>query len=285
MTTTLRPRSTVLLLAAVMLCCRAGPVAAETLRAAERDLVNFAFATQLGSGIYSLDGRTIQVYRLPFAWTLSEPRGSRPGVRFRFPATIGLYDFRLDDIVDDGIPTDLDTFSAAAGIELDFPLGRDWHVLPYVEAGRAWDFGGGTEATLYSAAVHARRDFEQGERRLRFNAGAVYAAVDLAGAGGHSSLLKLETGIEARWPLGFQIAGSTLDGGPYGLVEWYADRPGEPVERSTQSSAIPVQMELGFTLGTRPAARLWGMPLPRVGLAFRFGEDLAVYRLVFGSPF
>jgi hypothetical protein len=30
---------------------------------------------------------------------------------------------------------------------------------------------------------------------------------------------------------------------------------------------------------------LWGLPVPRIGLAYRFGDGVSVYRLVFGSPF
>ena len=33
----------------------------------EQNVVNFAFATQLGSGVYSVSGRTLQIYRLPFS--------------------------------------------------------------------------------------------------------------------------------------------------------------------------------------------------------------------------
>lgn len=259
--------------------------AAQSLRQAERDLVNFAFATQLGSGIYSVNGRTVQIYRLPFARQLAESEGTRPGIRLTFPATVGLFDFEPGDILDDGVPTEFDTLSAAVGIELDFPLGPSWRLLPYLEAGHAWDFESDQDAVLYSVALHVRRDFGQSERLVRFHAGAVHAAVDLRGAGGHSSLFKVETGLDLRWMLAAELGGQRLDWGPYGLIEWYADRPEEPVTRSATDNGIPLQAEIGFTVGTRPRTRLWGIPLPRLGLAYRFGEGLSAYRVVFGAPF
>lgn len=258
---------------------------ADTFRQAERDLVNFAFATQLGSGIYTVDGRTVQIYRLPFSWQLSEPEDGRPRVRLAFPVTLGLFDFELGDIVEEGIPTDFETLSAAVGVELDFPVGESWHLLPYAEAGHAWDFHSDQDAILYSIALRARRDFERQDRLIRFNAGAVHAAVDLRGAGGHSSLSKLETGIEARWTLGSDFRGQRIDWGPDGVVEWYADRPEQPVERSSTSSAVPLQAEVGFTIGTRTTAKLWGIPIPRIGFGYRFGDGLSAYRLAFGAPF
>jgi ribonuclease Z len=37
--------------------------------------------------------------------------------------------------------------------------------------------------------------------------------------------------------------------------------------------------------GRTEPLRLWRIPLPRIGLGYRFGDDLSVYRLVFGTPF
>src|SRR5512141_2038653 len=66
--------------------------AAEPLSASEKTTFNYAFATQLGSGIYAISGRTLQVYRLPLSVTFRpEEEGSRKGWRFTFPVTLGFY--------------------------------------------------------------------------------------------------------------------------------------------------------------------------------------------------
>jgi hypothetical protein len=250
----------------------------------EAQLAHFAFASQLGSGVYSVSGRTIQIYRLPLGWAVAEPSGRRPGLRLKLPATIGLYDFKARDVIESGLPDQLDTLTLALGAEFDFALG-DWHLLPYVEAGRAWDAGGDADATLYSASVHARRDWSRDEYLWRFSTGVAYAGLRLDGSGEDADLLRLEAGFESRRPVGFDIAGNAAEGGAYLLAEWYADRPEEAVVRSAADGRIPAQLEVGLTLGTRPVLKLWGLPLPRVGLAYRFGDGVSVYRLVFGSPF
>lgn len=279
-------RGAVMLATCLALFAAPGRGLAAELREAEADLVHFAFATQLGSGIYALNGRTLQIYRLPVSWRVSEPADGRPGVRLRLPVTVGLYDFEPRDMIDAGIPDQLDTLSVAGGVELDFDLGDDWHLLPYVEAGRAWEAASATDATLYSAALHLQREWERGDQLRRLSAGVVYAGVDLDGSTGTADLLKVEAGAESRRPLGFEMASEQADSGVYLLAEWYPDQPEQPVVRSAQtSSALPFQMELGVTLGTVEPVRVWGLPLPRVGLAWRFGEGLSVYRLVFGAPF
>jgi hypothetical protein len=42
---------------------------------------------------------------------------------------------------------------------------------------------------------------------------------------------------------------------------------------------------MGVVFGTRPALRLWKVPLPRVGLSYRFAGDLSAVRIVLGAPF
>ena len=54
---------------------------------------------------------------------------------------------------------------------------------------------------------------------------------------------------------------------------------GEDRERSD------AHFELGVTFGATEPLRLWRIPLPRIGLGYRFGDSLSVYRLVFGTPF
>ena len=46
-----------------------------------------------------------------------------------------------------------------------------------------------------------------------------------------------------------------------------------------------MQYELGITLGTSEARRIWKIPLPRVGIGYRFGSHLEAWRIVFGTPY
>src|SRR5262245_41814761 len=75
------------------------------LSADEQNVINFAFATQLGSGVYSVSGRTLQIYRLPFRYDLKRPSDSGVGVALTLPVTFGFYDFELQDVANGDIPT------------------------------------------------------------------------------------------------------------------------------------------------------------------------------------
>lgn len=261
-----------------------GAAAQNALRASEEQLVNYAYATQLGSGVYDIAGRTLQVYRLPFGYTLAPPAGRRPAVRLTLPLTIGIVDFEPRDVIDTGLPEDLDTVSFVPGIELDFELSPRWHLMPFVEAGRTWDLGGGGDAVIYSLGVHAAALLSEEWLDLRFDIGATYAAVEPSAPTPSDDLLLVEIGIEGRHALGLDFSGHPLDWGVYLLSEAFGDRPEEPLDQAAPR-ADRFQFEIGVTFGTRAPVTWWRIPIPRAGLGYRFGEDLGVWRLVLGAPF
>ena len=258
--------------------------AQDFLRAGEEQLVNYAFATQLGSGVYSISGRTLQIYRLPFNYVIAEPEEHHPGVRLTLPLTVGFVDFKPQDVLDTGLPHNLDTLSIVPGIELDFELTPHWHLLPFAQAGRALDRTSGGDATVYSFGAHAAATKDYRSLDLRFKVGATYAAVEPDQALSSDSFVLIEAGLEGRRPLGLTLGGHAFDWGAYLMADLFADRPDAPLDRAADS-ASQYQFELGLTVGPRSRVTLWRIPVPRVGVGYRFSGDLGVWRLVLGQPF
>ena len=56
-----------LLLAGLVLATGSSFAAEQRSAEQSSDVVNYAFASQLGSGIYSVNGRTVQIYRIPIS--------------------------------------------------------------------------------------------------------------------------------------------------------------------------------------------------------------------------
>ena len=264
-----------------------GALAQGALRASEEQLINYAFATQLGSGVYDVSGRTLQIYRVPCSYAFTEPATDRPGIRLTLPVTFGLLDFEPRDVLETGLPDSFDTLSFVPGIELDFRLSPLWHFLPFAEAGRAWDLGNDADSDVYSFGAHAAATWsEEWFDVLLFDVGATYTAVDPDAPLHKDDVLLVEIGLEGLNALVVSVAGYSLDWGPYALVQAFVDRAEEPLDQATKS-ADPYQFEVGVTLGTREDVTMWQIPLGRfrIGVGYRFGEDLDAWRLVFGAPF
>ena len=77
--------------------------------------ISYVFATDLGSGIYDLDGRTLQIYQFWYRKALREATPEKFGARFELPVTFGFFDFKPIDVLSHGIPTRVDSFSVVPG--------------------------------------------------------------------------------------------------------------------------------------------------------------------------
>jgi len=253
------------------------------LTASEQAVLNFGFATQLGSGIYSVSGRTLQVYRLPFGYTLPAAEDTRARLRITLPVTIGFLDFEARDVIDTGLPQRLDTYSVVPGLELDYALTEQWHLEPFGEVGLARDTSIDVDQRVYSVGLRSRYDLQQGATDWQGYAELVHTAVEDTVSDDTDDFVRLRVGATARRP--FVAAGSRRrpDYLLYGFAEAYTDAPAGPAGDRPRNDDM--QYEVGFTLGATETLRLWRIPLPRIGFGYRFGADLSVYRIVFGSPY
>jgi hypothetical protein len=247
----------------------------------EQNMVNFAFATQLGSGVYSVSGRTLQIYRLPFSHALRSTDGSSVGIKLTLPVTFGFYDFELEDVENGDIPTDVDAVSFVPGLKLVFEAQPGWTLEPYVEAGisRARDVD--ANSTVYAGGLVSLYEFGGRGFDWQLRNDLVFAGVELHDTKRVDQFTRLQTVVTARRPFG---RGSRLDYLVYALNDYYLDQPNGPVEGAERGGS-PVQYEIGVTLGTTESRRIWHVPIPRVGVGYRFGSNLDVVRIVFGTPF
>ena len=243
--------------------------------------VNYVFATELGSGIYDLGGRTLQIYRYTYEHEFREPRQDQTGVRFVLPITAGFFDFSPVDVISEGPPTRVDSFSVVPGLELDYLLPRDWHLIPYVRAGFSVA-SSSVDGWLYGAGVRA-------ERRVDFHGWDAFVRSDLAYAGVKyrrdapgDQFIRLRQGFDFTRGVDWTLRGREVEFGLYGVFDIIVDPPTAPVAGAEEA---PLQAEFGFTISTRPRIQVWKFDLPRLGFGYRMAGELSAWRLLIGSPF
>jgi hypothetical protein len=256
-------------------------VAQSLLSPDEQNVANFAFATQLGSGVYSVSGRTLQIYRLPFSHTLKTTDDSGVGVELTLPVTFGFYDFELQDTANGDIPKDVDALSFVPGLTLVIELQPQWRLEPYVEAGVARAREADADSFVYAGGLRSLYVFDGKGFDWLLRNDLTLAGVDLRGTEGSDRFARLQTVVTAQRPFAL---GSSVDYLLYALNEYYVDQPDGPVDSGNRDGS-PVQYEIGITLGTPEPRRIWGMPLPRVGIGYRFGSEADIFRIVIGTPF
>ncbi len=247
----------------------------------EQNVVNFAFATQLGSGIYTVSGRTLQIYRLPFSHELRPASESDFGVVLTLPVTFGFYDFEAQDVADGEIPDNVDALSFVPGLVLVFQVQPDWILEPYVEAGFSRARDTDADATVWSSGVASIYEFGGLGFDWQLRNDLTFAGVDVNGSEGSDHFTRFQTVLTARRPVTRE---SRVDYLVYALNDYFMDQPDGPID-SASRSGNSLQYEIGITLGSTETRRLWKIPLPRVGIGYRFGSNLDAWRIVFGTPY
>jgi hypothetical protein len=258
-------------------------VGASLLRQSQQPIANYSFASQLGAGVYGIDGRTVQIYRLPFDWTLRPPTEERVGWDLSLPVTLGFFGYRVQDIVEEGPPRHVDTYSFMPGLEVSRLFGPQWRVGAFAELGVASVPTDSSANLIYALGGRARRMFPLGSYNVRYACELLFAGSQVD-KHADDTMVRVTNGLDALRRTHMSVRGEVVDFGPYALSEWFPKRPNAPVGGAGPPMSA-LQWEVGMTIGTDGTAYLWGIPLPRIGLGYRFGQDLSAVRLVFGAAF
>jgi hypothetical protein len=243
--------------------------------------ISYVFATDLGSGVYDLDGRTLQIYRLTYTHAWREPTREKAGVSFDVPVTAGFFDFTPIDVLSQGIPTRVDSFAAVPGVKLDYLLRNDWHVIPYARAGFSvasssvdgWLWGTGVQLEKHGE-FHGWDSFVRSELAI--------SGVNYRHDVPEDRFVRLRQGIDVTRALPWKMGKRAVELGLYGVFDVIIDSPGAPLAGDRN---YPIQAEFGFTLSTRPRYEVWRFDVPRLGFGYRLAGELSAWRFVIGVPF
>ena len=268
--------------------CPASPCPAST--GADTGYANYAFASELGSGVYEINGSTIQVYQVEPGYRLrsAEYPGDRPGIRLIFPVTVGFFNFQLQDLAHLEIPTRIGAISLEPGVELDYWLRPQWHVYPYAKAGATFASSADVNAYIWDAGVRSDYRFSLLNTTDLWRADLVHArlhyhsTLEDGAALPDDSFTRLRNGVEFRRTFGAAYRERWYELGVYGVGDIYLDAPHGP---QSGISARTLQFEFGLMFGLNPMYQLWGIPLPRLGIGYRDAGILSGWRLVLGEPF
>jgi len=272
-------------LGAILLMALATSAGAQTAETREDEAVgqslNYVFATDLGSGVYDLDGRTLQIYRFTYEKVLREVDEDTLGVRFVLPLTFGFFDFTPFDVLSHGIPTRVDSFSLVPGVELDHLLPDDWHLIPYARGG-ASVASSHIDGWLYGVGLRLERtdDWHGWDRFLR-------TELNYSGVGYRQDLPadqfgRVRQGIDLTRGTGWKIREREVVFGLYSIFDLILDPPTAPVEERQRQT---IQAEFGFTISTRPPFKIWRWDAPRLGVGYRLAGDLSSWHFLIGMPF
>ncbi|HUK01611.1 MAG TPA: hypothetical protein VLW26_04975 [Steroidobacteraceae bacterium] len=275
--------ASVALIAALVAPVTADAQTTPVTQSTDTAFTSYAFASEIGSGIYEIGGRTIQVYRLTFRHNLREPDlNGRPGFSLILPVTVGFFDFKTADLVHLQLPNSIGALSVEPGIEFDYFLSPNWHVYPYIKAGGSFASASGASAIIYGTGVHSDYSFIAWHGEGLSKTELTYAGVHYSGDLPHDSFTRLRQGAELRERIGPERWRHAPELSPYAVIDIYLNAPSDP---ASGISPRTLQFETGLMFEANPQWKLWGMSLPRLGIGYRAAGKLSGWRVVLGDPF
>ncbi len=203
------------------------PSTTQIIRTEER-LSTYAYAHEFGSGIYDLSGRTLQVYRLPFARMLREPSATKAGIRLTLPVTLGFLDFKSREILGAQLPHRIDSLSFVPGIEWVLQRGDNWRLYPYFKAGVSFATGASVDTTLYGFGIRAEYSRVVGRWKTVWRNDLIYSGVRLPRRLAERPFCALAPGSGRPAATGFEWRGRTLLAGAFAVSTCTRKRPEVP---------------------------------------------------------
>jgi len=245
--------------------------------------VHYAYAHG-GTGFFSIGGKSTRVVRMPFTYGVRDAEKGRWGIKLRFPLSIGFHD--LDVRLPSGreLRQSAETIAFTPGVELEVPVRGNWQVKPYAELGLGSEFSGDLVAVLYEGGVKSLWRADRDSLQIHIGSALKYDGFRLLDEDERDAYGVAELGAELRWPTGFEIQDNAGDMGVYLIVRRFLPEI-ELVPLRGDPTTVDSQLEVGITVGTSPRVVLRGRELPRLGLAYRWGDGLSSFRLNFGFPF
>jgi len=252
-------------------------------------ITNFAFASYLGTGFYSTSGQNVFVVQLPFEHVIIEKTDTEAGWVLNLPLTFGFLNF--DELNLPGIAAqasnipevnDVGTITFLPGIEYQYPVTKDWTFIPFADYGFARELNKHINTLIIGVGVKNYIDFQFENSLLTFGNTLLYAREKSSVSANKTDYSLVETGLNLRLKTDMIFDDERLYTNLYYINFYY---PNNLVffERSLEPIKVGVEHEIGITFSNIPDFLFFEKP--QIGFGVRVGNDVNVYRLVFGMPF
>ena len=249
-----------------------------------QSVVNYSYAVVFGTGAYKVNDQKAFVFRVPLSYKLREPSRERPGIKLLLPALTGFYDYDYDKIAQAGSPGDAATLSFVPGLEFEYVMNERWRLKPYGQVGFGRDLKNNENALIYLGGVNSHyRLPNPGKWQFALGNMLAYMGFD-PDNGSAQSIGILGAGIDMIYPWGLHMFGKETNFANYLACYWYLDNPSFE-QGDDRSKSVRGEFEWGLALDFKKPHKFMGIEFDRIGLGFRYGDNIKGIRLVTKFPF
>ncbi|MBT8133101.1 MAG: hypothetical protein KJO03_01250 [Gammaproteobacteria bacterium] len=245
-------------------------------------LTSFAFASYLGTGFYTTSGQNVFVLQMPFEHVIKEKTDTEAGWKLKLPITVGFINF--DSIVIEEVPgvSDVGTVTFLPGLAYQYPVTRNWTLTPFVDYGFARELAYTSNVLIIGTGLKSTYNVHFEDAMFTLGNRFLYAREQTKESSSDADYSLVETGLNYRVTSTFFFDEEPIFSNLYYINFYY---PNNLVfyEQTPNPIRVGIEHEVGITLSNIPDFLFFEKP--ELGLGIRYGNNVKVYRLVFGAPF
>ncbi len=219
---------------------------------------------------------------LPFSYTFKE--GPAKNLKLRFPVSLGFFNFQFDDLLEGVLPDSAGTVSIHPGIEYPFQPNEYWTLIPYVDVGWSRNIDYSNDVFIFSTGATAIRSFDPADRDLQWLSKLFYARYDAFDTDDSDQFAALQMALDRRFGRQRELFGQPFVPRLFAAYYWYFS-PVDFIRPTREAATLSTSVEAGVSLELRKPLGILGFEIGRIGLAVRYGDNVAAWRLFAGRPF
>jgi hypothetical protein len=241
-------------------------------------LVNYAYATWIGTGVYTVGDRQVWTLRVPYSsHMLKESEGKGVGFRLLFPVTLGFETF-------EEVPENLATIAFVPGLEAIFTVTGNWQLKPFVQGGYGNDNQGNQGAWIYGGGIRSLARFPFNKWRFDLGNTLMNAYQQYSGERYDNGFSMFEIGLNVvnSWRFSVFDQNSRID--TFFIYTNFIDDL-DILFTDRRKEEVKELYQVGVALVPDEKFRLGFIRLKGIGVSVMAGDGIQAIRLHTGFPF
>ncbi len=241
----------------------------------------YAFGSYLGTGVYRALEQNATVVSIPLSFDFLKDEESQTWLRL--PLSFGFFDYLAKDITNGELPSSVGTMTVTPGVEHHWQASANTRMEAYFDLGFGTNFDASTNVAILASGISTLYDFT-----LAGEDAVWVSRLNFAGYSERIGKLTdqfavLQTGLDVGLSPRWQLWNIHMQPRLFAVGYWYFNEL--DFSRSDEDKTlVSGSYEIGATLAfSKPiGGELLG--IDRLGISYRSGDGLEIWRLLFSFP-
>lgn len=241
----------------------------------------YAFGSYLGTGVYRAAEQNATVVSVPLSFDFQKDNDSQTWLRL--PLSFGFFDYLAQDLTEGEFPSSVGTMTVTPGVEHHWQASENTRMEAYFDVGFGTNFDTSENVAILATGISTLYDFTLGGEESVWVSRLHFAGYSERVGHLTDQFAVLQTGIDIGLSPRWQWQNIQVQPRLFVLGYWYFNALNFSSD-SEQDTVVSGSYELGATFAFSKPIGADLLSIDRIGLSYRTGDGLSIWRLLFSFP-